>query len=67
MVILHLHTILINHVILFFNEAYRIRLVKLDNSMMDDCHENSGIDFIGSKAHRKTEDLRKIKSKKKKN
>ena len=33
--------------------------------MMDDYHENSGIDFIGSKAHRKKEDLRPRKSKNK--
>ena len=51
---------------LFFNgEAYRIRLVKLDTPMMDDYHENSGIDFIGSKAHRKTRRSKKTRKSKK--
>ena len=51
---------------LFFDgEAYRIRLVKLDTPMMGDIHDNSGIEFMGSKTYRKTRRSKKLRKRRK--
>jgi len=51
---------------LFFNgQAYRIRLVKLDTPMMGDVHDNSGIEFMGSKTYQGGRPSRKTRRSKK--